>query len=328
MASWGTPDASSTPRTAVVHEVHIDGLAVLKMVKHCKDALPNLVSGALLGLDQKGVLEVTHSFPGVSSSSASGAAAGAGAAAGQAAAEGFNEEDYVEHDQEYQLEMMTSLREVNVDNNRVGWYQSMFLGTYNSFKLIQNLASYHESIPNSVVILYDPVQTAKGSLTIRAFRLSEAFVEMSQRAMNEFLPPDSILEELPLKIRNPGLVAALLVDLKAESALACSFDRLDLGTNPYLEKNLEYLSAWVDDLANEQYKFQQEIKRDKWRKKQKEAGLASDMDDGEFAAPDRLASLLVSNQISEYCRQVHNFAGTSFGKLFAASALQKTEAGN
>lgn len=44
--------------------------------------------------------------------------------------------------------MMTSLREVNVDNNRVGWYQSCFLGTFNSVKLIANLAAYHESIPN------------------------------------------------------------------------------------------------------------------------------------------------------------------------------------
>ena len=55
-------------------------------MKHCKDALPNLVSGALLGLDQKGVLEITHSFPGVSP-----------AAAGN---EGFAEDDYNEQDQE------------------------------------------------------------------------------------------------------------------------------------------------------------------------------------------------------------------------------------
>jgi len=45
---------------------------VLKIVKHCKDALPHLVSGALLGLDQKGVLEVTHSFPGMSAATAGG----------------------------------------------------------------------------------------------------------------------------------------------------------------------------------------------------------------------------------------------------------------
>jgi translation initiation factor 3 subunit H len=304
-----------------VEEVVIDGLAVLKIVKHCREGLPQLVSGALLGLDQKGVLEITHSFPGVSTTTREGF---------DEAAEG----DYAEQDLEYQLEMMTSLREVNIDNNRVGWYQSMFLGTFNNFKLIQNLLSYHESIPNSVVVLYDPVQTANGSLTIRAFRLSEKFLELSKRAQNEFIPPSEILQELPIKIRNPGLINAFLFDLKGSGALAasaasgasggaiqsslsCDFDRLDLSTNPYLEKNLEYLCAWVDDLTTEQYKFREEIKRDKWRRKQ-DGGA----EDEEFQAPDRLASLLVNNQIQQYCQQIQQFGGISFGKLFLAGSLQ------
>lgn len=312
MAAWGSADAAPSVmapkvRTAVVHEVHIDGLAVLKIVKHCKDALPNLVSGALLGLDQKGVLEITHSFPGVSSATAAG--------------EGLAEDDYAEQDQEYQLEMMTSLREVNVDNNRVGWYQSMFLGTFNNFKLIQNLAAYHESIPNSVVLLYDPVQTAAGTLTLRAFRLSDDFLELSKRAMNEYIAPSRILEELPLKIRNPSIITALLFDLKGQPKLKCDFERLDLSTNPYLEKNLEYLCAWVDDLANEQYKVQQELRREKWRKKQLAAGASDAGEEGKM--PDKLASLLVANQISQYCGQVHSFAGASLGKLFLAGSLQK-----
>lgn len=37
----------------------------------------------------------------------------------------------------------------------------------------------------------------------------------------------------------------------------CDFDRLDLSTNPYLEKNLEFLCNWIDDLSNEQLKFNQ-----------------------------------------------------------------------
>ncbi len=59
---------------------------VLKIVKHCKDSLPNLVSGALLGLDQKGVLEITHSFPGLSPSTSGG--------------DSLPEEVYVRRDQE------------------------------------------------------------------------------------------------------------------------------------------------------------------------------------------------------------------------------------
>jgi translation initiation factor 3 subunit H len=186
-------------------------------VKHCKDALPKEVSGALLGLDQNGILEITHSFPGVSAVNSE---------------TGFAEDEYEEVDQAYQLDMMASLREVNVDNNSVGWYQSMFLGTFNTSKLLQNLASYHASIPNSVVILYDPIQTAKGSLTIRAFRLSEEFLELTKSGSNEFISPSRILEELPLKIRNPGIITAMLFDLKDNKAISCDFERLDLSTNP------------------------------------------------------------------------------------------------
>lgn len=180
------------------------------------------MSGALLGLDQDGILEITHSFPGVSAVSGDGVYGGV-----------ENEMDnYDELDQAYQLEMMASLREVNVDNNSVGWYQSMFLGTFNSLKLVQNLSSYHASIENSVVILYDPIQTAKGSLTIRAFRLSHEFLELTKAGTNDFISPSNILEELPLKIRNPGIITAMLFDLKDNKSLSCDFERLDLSTNP------------------------------------------------------------------------------------------------
>lgn len=93
-----------------------------------------------------------------------------------------------------------------------------------------------------------------------------------------------------------------------------------------MEKNLEYLSTWVDDLANE-FKYQQEMRRDKMRKKQKEAmemteGASTDSSTS-IPLDQRLTSLIVSNQISEYCNQVQHFTGSSFGKLFLAGSLQK-----
>ncbi|KDO44069.1 hypothetical protein CISIN_1g034084mg [Citrus sinensis] len=78
--------------------VQIEGLVMLKIIKHCKEFSPALVTGQLLGLDVGSVLEVTNCFP-------------------------FPEEDEeIEADgANYQLEMMRCLREVNVDNNTVGW---------------------------------------------------------------------------------------------------------------------------------------------------------------------------------------------------------------
>lgn len=68
---------------------------------------------------------------------------------------------------------------------------------------------------NSVVILYDPVQTASGQLTIKAYRLSKAFMRVYREKKNEVIKPSEILEELPIKIRNPGIINALIFDLQA-----------------------------------------------------------------------------------------------------------------
>ncbi|CAN0524842.1 unnamed protein product, partial [Ectocarpus sp. 12 AP-2014] len=102
-----------------------------------------------------------------------------------------------------------------------------------------------------------PVQTANGQLTIKAYRLSKAFMRVYREKKNEVIKPSEILEELPIKIRNPGIINALIFDLQEEDRVDCDFDRLDLSTNPYLEKNLEFLCNWIDDLSNEQQKFNQ-----------------------------------------------------------------------
>mmetsp|Transcript_3233 Transcript_3233/g.4727 ORF Transcript_3233/g.4727 Transcript_3233/m.4727 type:complete len:338 (-) Transcript_3233:220-1233(-) len=316
----------------LIQEVQIDGLAVLKMVKHCSEALPQMVAGSLLGLDQRGVLEVTHAFPCPSPKSTIDDAGNT------------VEVDDVDG-QEYQMEMMKMLREVNVDNNCVGWYQSMYLGSFCTSTLIENQFSYQENLSdNSVVILYDPIQTAHGNLTIKAFRLSQRFLSAHKKRTNEFVPPSQILEELPLKIKNPGLLQALVFDIQDRSP-AVAFERLDLGSQQYLEKNLEFLCTWVDDLCAEHQKFQQfarSVSKNKqeqlrWvlkrrnenelRRERGEPPLSEDPRNEPSLAngpgPSRLESLLIINQINTYCNQMNAFSGSSFGKIFLAGSLHK-----
>lgn len=50
-------------KETVLKTVQLDGQVVLKIVKHCTDALPQLVTGQLLGLDVGQTLEVTDCFP-------------------------------------------------------------------------------------------------------------------------------------------------------------------------------------------------------------------------------------------------------------------------
>ncbi|CAJ0838046.1 4558_t:CDS:2 [Entrophospora sp. SA101] len=48
---------------APLESVQLDGLVVLKIIKHCHEFFPKAVTGQLLGLDVDRVLEVTNSFP-------------------------------------------------------------------------------------------------------------------------------------------------------------------------------------------------------------------------------------------------------------------------
>lgn len=43
--------------------LQLDGLVLLKIIKHCKENVPEVVTGQLLGLNVEDRLEVTNCFP-------------------------------------------------------------------------------------------------------------------------------------------------------------------------------------------------------------------------------------------------------------------------
>lgn len=238
---------------------------------------------------------------------------------------------------EFQLEMMRMLREVNVDNNCVGWYQSMYLGSYSTSAFLESQFSYQTELSqNAVVVLYDPMQTSHGNLVLKCFRLTAECIQLQNSGKNVFIEPSKIFEEIPVDITNPGLTKVLLSDVASGrfggdivATTDTTFDRLDLSTNPYLEKHLEFLCSWVDDLASEQQKFQfyarSAMRRTDRRKAQREAPEEKENKWLSGEAPKRMESLLISNQIRSYCDQMDKFAGGGFSKLFLAGGLHKEE---
>jgi translation initiation factor 3 subunit H len=141
-----------------VEVVELDGLVLLKIIRHCKESLPSFVTGQLLGLDIGRALEVTNCFPFPSRDDA----------------EYANEED--KDGAEYQVDMMRCLRNVNVDNNTVGWYQSTHLGSYITESCLEHQFHYQENIRNCIVLIFDPMQTTIGNLHLKAFRLTDEFM--------------------------------------------------------------------------------------------------------------------------------------------------------
>jgi len=303
--------------------VQIDGLVVLKIIKHCQDHLPDYVTGQLLGLDDATTLEVTNCFP-------------------FPARYEDQEEDTDDAGAEYQRDMMRCLREVNVDNNTVGWYTSTYLGSFLSEAMIETQYNYQATIKKCVLIVFDPLKTSQGLLSLEAYRLTQSFMNLykqqvfTKESIEEAgITFSDIFEQIPIKIHNSYLINSLLYDMKDSDSTSAQFERLNLSTNPFLEKNLEFLTDCLDDLSQEQNKFQVYQKNLQRQQSQIQAHIQKRQAEGEDekedlsqvykapVQPSRLESLLITNQINNYCEQINTFVGTGFAKMFLYGGMQK-----
>jgi translation initiation factor 3 subunit H len=302
----GTQDKSSFQEDAEIKRVEIDALVILQVMKHCRQHVPNTVSGVLLGLDVEDTLQVTHSF---------------GYAQKQA-------DEHLQEDSEvYQLDMLKRLREVNVDSNTVGWYQTTHLGQFFSEQVIETQYAYQMQIPRTILLVYDPLQSAIGKPAFKAFRLTPEFVkkqtearEANQSALNDF-PSGDMFMEIPISIHSPVIVEAFLVDWCISDPISTSaqLDTLDVENQAFVEKNVQLLISSLQELAEEQQKLQMH-ERQAARQQQPDKGRGRDRYQRGFSAPPKqLDTMILSQQIQNYCKQINDFAGDSFGKLFLLS---------
>eukprot|EP00160_Parvularia_atlantis_P016200 Unigene5015_Nuclearia_a/m.15379 Unigene5015_Nuclearia_a/g.15379 ORF Unigene5015_Nuclearia_a/g.15379 Unigene5015_Nuclearia_a/m.15379 type:complete len:338 (-) Unigene5015_Nuclearia_a:32-1045(-) len=312
----------------LIEVVQLEALALFKIVKSCREALPNLATGQLLGLDVGKRLEVTNCFPFL-----------------------LGSRKTEEAEIEYQQDMMKCLREVNADNNSVGWYQSTYLGSYLGQAMIESQYQYQVNAPKSVVIIYDSLRTNHGAMSLRAFRLSKKVMDLYRDKKFTYeslqasgLTRESVFEEIPIVTRNSLMVNALMTQLE-DTLLPASFDHLELTNEPYIEKNLEFMIECVEEISQEQTKYQYyqrnvarlqqqlqlALQKRKYENQQRVAAGDAPLPDTDIVnnpafkagtEPSRLEYLLVTHQIDAYCKQINQFAGQAFPKLFLASGLQ------
>ncbi|CAG8755619.1 4069_t:CDS:2, partial [Acaulospora morrowiae] len=322
-----------------LESVQLDGLVVLKIIKHCREFFPNPVTGQLLGFDVNGVLEVTNCFPFPGTTKP-------------------DDEVEIADGARYQVEMMRCLRDVNIDHNTVGWYQSTYLGSFVTHKLVETQFNYQQTFNNkSVVIIHDVSRSTHGNLSLRAFRFTQAFMETQREGkfsteslVKNKLTFSKIFEEFPIKIKNSHLVTALLHSLddfeevvpkgisldkeKVSSPLSPNFDTLELSLDPYIEKNLEFLLEAVDEHTQEQSNFafwQRTVAREQTkmqaalqkRRQENAHRLAMEQEllpEDDILKifklppePSRLDSLLITSQINNYCKQLNQYSGPTLG---------------
>ncbi|KAK6495375.1 hypothetical protein TWF481_003398 [Arthrobotrys musiformis] len=281
---------------STIKSVRVDALVALRIVKHATGVYPTTVYGSLLGMEVDGVLQITNAFP--FPTSADGDDSGSSALTPKNKGVMW-----------YQNEMIKCLREVNVDANNVGWYQSTTLGNFINSNFIENQAHYQSQMnERTVALVYDSTRSAQGGLAIKAYRLTPQFMVAykenkfsSENLIKHNLTYKDILQEVPLTVYNSHLATSLLHQLsipppppsnlpvsvsslnnpptypQPNFPVSTNFNALDLTIDPVLEKScdliLEAIEAHNTEANNAAY-YQRSLAREQtkisaWQTKRK-----------------------------------------------------------
>ena len=115
-----SPTPSPCPRTRTLRTLRVNGIAYLHIVEDKSQAHDELF---VVVLPITNFLRFFHGFFYVTGS-------------------------------QYQLQMMHCLREVNVDDNSVGWYQSTNMGNFMNQSLIEHQFEFQQALNKSVLIIH------------------------------------------------------------------------------------------------------------------------------------------------------------------------------
>ncbi|PGH20802.1 eukaryotic translation initiation factor 3 subunit H [Polytolypa hystricis UAMH7299] len=279
----------------------------MKIIKHSSQTFPTVATGSIVGLDVRGTLEVTNSFPFPvvdvpAESHFEGVPQNAAASAPRAKSNAL-----------YQTEMIRMLREVNIDANNVGWYTSSNMGNFVNLNVIENQYHYQKELSErTVTLVHDVSRSSQGTLCLRAFRLSPQFMTAfkenkfttEQLQKSNFRYQD-IFVELPVQIHNSHLLTSYLHQLPASPpsepldlppsltalnegrlassfALTPNFDNLSLSIDPFLEKNCDLLLESIETHHTENNNFQyyqrslarEQVKIAAWQAKRKAENMS------------------------------------------------------
>lgn len=319
------------PAESGIKHVEITSQVILKITRHChyelEKQLDPHVNGVLLGLinETKKVLEVTHCFPLMNGDS----------------------DEEMETNREYMLEMERSLRQVNIDYQQVGFYQSTYLSTHCDRNFLESMFVYLEEMKEAIAIIYDPLKTKLGHLSIRAFKLSPAAYELYKEE-KDFgadmlrackITYETLFTEIPVIIKNSSLTNVLLCELNEVSENTAFFG---LPTSSYLEKSMQLLLGGLDEVNQDLqklnmhqralYKQQTQILHYMQKRKNENAlrekeGLSALPEEDVtkmFKAPPavgRLEPLLSCNRIASHCDMIEEHVSSGIGKLYLADSF-------
>lgn len=245
--------------------VHIDGLVILKIIKHVQDEGSEYVNGDLVGLDV--TRRLIKSFPDLYPDTKP-------VPLEPLRVEVTNcvpELPYLEEEllQEFRHTMVSNFREAiggpsqfgcGIDHKTVGWYTTS--SAYASDHFIERQYKYQCDNSNAVMLIYESsVAAASGCVSLRVVRLTDMFMELYKNGPRSFTKEEldkrprfsdaEIFEEVPFFIHNCAPIQALLQSWSLDQTLDLQYDtgRLDLNSDMFLERYLENASDAIFDLG-------------------------------------------------------------------------------
>uniref|UniRef100_A0A6G1SI41 Eukaryotic translation initiation factor 3 subunit H n=1 Tax=Aceria tosichella TaxID=561515 RepID=A0A6G1SI41_9ACAR len=302
--------------------VEMSGLVAMKIIKHCQEESHAAdVQGVILGMlnMQTKRLEVTNCYP----------------------VPRHTDDD--DTDDDYGLLMMKHLRNVNVDQLHVGWYQcSPFGSSLNKLESVDLQHMNQNAVEESVTIMYDPIRTQRGFLSLRAYRLTsvalalckegEFTIETLQKHNMSF---DKFFEEIPIVIKNSSLTNLLVCEMQKHLAPDEGKQFLDMGTITSLEKSAYSLTKCVEEAtrwAHYQRNLlakQQQVQRDNANRVARGEPPLTEEEVNKIVRPvaplQRLEASLNYSQTLNYCEQSSTLATETIAKNFLYRSLQPNQ---
>ncbi|ANB11025.1 hypothetical protein AWJ20_3821 [Sugiyamaella lignohabitans] len=209
--------------------------------------------------------------------------------------------------------------------------------------------AYQAENADSVVLVYDTAKSNQGGLALRAYRLSNSYLNAkkdgkftTENLVKNELSYSNIFQELPIDVKNSHLVTLYLHSAKEATENVKDYDDLAISVDQFLEQNIEGIFDSVDefhyDQGNYNY-YQRQLTREKlkiqqWQQKRKAENTALEQQGKPLLStddyktlfrlpeePSRLDNLLISAQINQYCTQIEEFGATVVPKLFATQKV-------
>ncbi|KAI8057863.1 JAB1/Mov34/MPN/PAD-1 ubiquitin protease-domain-containing protein [Syncephalis plumigaleata] len=316
------PENLEQDAQVVLDSVQLDGMVVMKIIKHCRERHNGTVTGQLLGLDVDGCLEITNCFPLPQS----------------------GKHDDGSSITMYQMGMLRSLRDVNADHNTVGWYQSARHGSFITQSLIETQFDYQKKLGEKcVVLIHDTSNTQHGNFNVRAYRLSKNFMrafrnrDFTTANMRKLgIKSHTIFDELPVKVCNSTLAEVLLDELDTtEKPITSDMVRLELADSSRMEHSIESLTEqgqwlyWLRGAQRDLQRIQQALQKRKAENKERaSAGMSLLPEEPEdlprvLPEPSRLDQMLISHQMGTFAKQMENASGANITRLYTTKAVQQ-----